>query len=102
MLIIVGTGTPPFALSGFGWRRVSPEAPKERRETAPLWCVYFLEQTNGDIDVESTNDLRRRIKSHDDGHVLSAKLHLPVKLKSYVAVETESVARAGTPDFLSF
>lgn len=39
--IIVGRGPPPHALTGFGWlatrspsgRRVSPEAPKERRET---------------------------------------------------------------------
>jgi len=59
-----------------------------------LWYVYFLELANGDIYVGSTNDLRRRVKSHADGQVLSTKSHLPVALKSYVAVETEAVARA--------
>jgi predicted GIY-YIG superfamily endonuclease len=59
-----------------------------------VWYVYFLEVTNGDIYVGSTNDLRRRVKSHQDGHVLSTKQHLPVALKSYVAVETEVRARA--------
>ncbi len=59
-----------------------------------MWYVYFLELTNGDIYVGSTNDLRRRVKSHQDGHVLSTKQHLPVALKSYVAVETEVRARA--------
>ncbi len=59
-----------------------------------MWYVYFLEVTNGDIYVGSTNDLRRRVKSHQDGHVLSTKQHLPVALKSYVAVETEVRARA--------
>src|SRR5258708_15897364 len=34
-------------------RRVSPEAPQERRETSD---VYFLELRNGDIYVGSTND----------------------------------------------
>lgn len=59
-----------------------------------MWYVYFLELSNNDIYVGSTNDLRRRVKSHQDGHVLSTKAHLPVILRSYVAVETESLARA--------
>ena len=59
-----------------------------------MWYVYFLELTNGDIYVGSTNDLRRRVKSHGDGQVVSTKSHLPVTLKSYVAVETEAVARS--------
>src|SRR5260370_34894686 len=75
-------------------RRVSPEAPKERRETGTVWYVYFLKLSNNEIYVGSTNDLRRRIKSHDDGHVLSTKSHLPVALKCYIAVETETLARA--------
>jgi predicted GIY-YIG superfamily endonuclease len=56
--------------------------------------VYFLKLRNDDIYVGSTNDLRRRVKSHQDGHVLSTKSYLPVALKSYVAVETETLARA--------
>jgi predicted GIY-YIG superfamily endonuclease len=59
-----------------------------------MWYVYFLELSNGHVYVGSTNDLRRRVKSHQDGHVLSTKSYLPVTLKSYVAVETEVLARA--------
>jgi predicted GIY-YIG superfamily endonuclease len=56
--------------------------------------LYFLKLGNNDIYVGSTNDLRRRVKSHDDSHVLSTQAHLPVVLKSYIAVKTESLARA--------
>jgi predicted GIY-YIG superfamily endonuclease len=58
-----------------------------------VWYVYFLELRNGDIYVGSTNDLRRRYASHNAGQVVSTRAHLPVVLKSYVAVETESHAR---------
>jgi predicted GIY-YIG superfamily endonuclease len=59
-----------------------------------MWYVYFLELNNGDIYVGSTADLRRRFRSHNDGHVRSTKRYCPVKLKAYVAVETEQTARA--------
>jgi predicted GIY-YIG superfamily endonuclease len=58
-----------------------------------MWYVYFLELKKGDIYVGSTNDLRRRKQSHDKGEVNSTKVHLPITLKSYTAVETETVAR---------
>jgi predicted GIY-YIG superfamily endonuclease len=58
-----------------------------------MWYVTFLQLNNGHVYVGSTNDLRRRIDSHQNGHVKSTKPHLPVALKSYVAVETESIAR---------
>jgi len=58
-----------------------------------MWYVYFLQLNNGNVYVGSTNDLRRRKQSHDNGEVNSTKLHLPVTLKSYIAVETESIAR---------
>jgi putative endonuclease len=58
-----------------------------------MWYVYFLELSNGDIYVGSTNDLKRRKQSHDKGEVNSTKALLPVTLKSYIAVETESTAR---------
>ncbi|MCH7542098.1 MAG: GIY-YIG nuclease family protein [Proteobacteria bacterium] len=57
-----------------------------------MWYVYFLQLSNGDKYVGSTNDLRRRITSHQRGQVISTKTYLPVTLKSYVAVETESNA----------
>ena len=55
--------------------------------------VYFLELFNGDIYVGSTPDLKRRFSSHQDGQVQSTKAHRPVKLRAYVAVETEVRAR---------
>ncbi|MEQ1523136.1 MAG: GIY-YIG nuclease family protein [Aestuariivirga sp.] len=58
-----------------------------------MWYVYFLELSNGDIYVGSSNDLKRRVGSHQRGQVLSTKAHCPVALRSYVAVETETTAR---------
>jgi putative endonuclease len=58
-----------------------------------VWYVYFLELRNGDVYVGSTNDLRRRLSSHEAGEVVSTRAHLPVQLRSYVAVETEPHAR---------
>ena len=58
-----------------------------------MWYVYFLRLSNGDIYVGSTNDLRRRVDSHQRGRVDSTKTCLPVALKSYIAVLTEENAR---------
>jgi predicted GIY-YIG superfamily endonuclease len=58
-----------------------------------MWYVYFLELSTGDIYVGSTSDLRRRFRSHQKGDVQSTKAHLPVRLRSYIAVETEAKAR---------
>ncbi|TPM37433.1 GIY-YIG nuclease family protein [Mesorhizobium sp. B2-3-4] len=58
-----------------------------------MWYVYFLQLDNGDVYVGSTNDLRRRFESHQSGCVTSTKAHLPVVLKTYIAVETEANAR---------
>jgi predicted GIY-YIG superfamily endonuclease len=58
-----------------------------------MWYVYFLRLTNGHIYVGSTNDLKRRMLSHNAGRVLSTRSGLPAKLRAYVAVETEAVAR---------
>lgn len=55
--------------------------------------LYFLQLSNGDIYVGSTNDLTRRFASHQAGQVLSTKPYLPTVLKSYVAVETEGHER---------
>ena len=73
---------------------MSPEAPQERRGTDTVWYVYFLQLRNGDVYVGSTNDLRRRVTSHQRGDVVSTKGYLPITLKSYVGVETEDRARA--------
>ena len=58
-----------------------------------MWYVYFLQLGNGDIYVGSTNDLRRWVASHERGQVASTKPHLPLALKSYIAVHTEQNAR---------
>jgi predicted GIY-YIG superfamily endonuclease len=59
-----------------------------------MWYVYFLELNNNKIYVGSTNDLKRRLHSHQNGEVISTKLYRPMKLKSYIGVETELQARA--------
>jgi putative endonuclease len=59
-----------------------------------VWYVYFLELSNGDIYIGSTDDHRRRFKSHQQGHVISTSKYLPVVLRSYVAVTYEVTARS--------
>ncbi len=59
-----------------------------------MWYVYFLQLSNDDIYVGWTNDLPRRVVSHQRGRVDSTSAHLPVVLKSYVAILTEEKARA--------
>ncbi|MGO9601860.1 MAG: GIY-YIG nuclease family protein [Candidatus Binataceae bacterium] len=59
-----------------------------------MWYVYFLRLSNGDVYVGSTDDLKRRVGSHRAGQVTSTKVHLPLTLKTYVAVETEVLARS--------
>ena len=58
-----------------------------------MWYVYFLKLSNDQIYVGSTNDLKRRFKSHQSGHVKSTKAYLPCDVKSYIAVKTETHAR---------
>jgi putative endonuclease len=58
-----------------------------------VWYVYFLELSNGDIYIGSTNDLRRRFSAHQQGQVTSTCKHLPAILRSYVAVADEASAR---------
>lgn len=55
--------------------------------------VYFLLLSNGNTYVGSTNDLKHRISSHQAGYVASTKAYLPAKLRCYVAVENEDIAR---------
>jgi predicted GIY-YIG superfamily endonuclease len=55
--------------------------------------VYFLKLRNGDIYVGSTDDLKRRFKSHQNGHVVSTRNGRPMILGAYVAVPGEIAAR---------
>jgi putative endonuclease len=58
-----------------------------------MWYVYLLQLANDDIYIGSTNDLKRRVTSHRVGQVESTRSNLPTKLRAYVAVETETIAR---------
>ncbi len=58
-----------------------------------MWYVYFLQLSNGDTYVGSTNDLKRRFRSHELGQVTSTRPFLPIRLNCYVGVETETTAR---------
>lgn len=57
-----------------------------------MYYVYFLELSNYNIYVGYTSDLNQRLAYHNSGFVASTKPHLPAKLKSYIAVETEILA----------
>jgi putative endonuclease len=59
-----------------------------------LSYVYFLELNNGDIYVGSTDDLRRRVASHQRGQVVSTTKYLPLLLRSYVAIDDEVTAHS--------
>jgi predicted GIY-YIG superfamily endonuclease len=59
-----------------------------------MWYVCFLELSNKDIYVGSTDDLRRRFRPHQTGQVISTKQYLPAILRSYVAVSTQNHARS--------
>jgi putative endonuclease len=54
--------------------------------------VYLLELSNGDIYVGWASDLKARLAQHRRGAAQSTKAYLPLKLRSYIAVETEETA----------
>jgi predicted GIY-YIG superfamily endonuclease len=59
-----------------------------------MYYVYFLELSNNNIYVGFSNNLKQRFKAHNDGKVPATTSFLPVKLKSYIAVETKEKAIA--------
>jgi predicted GIY-YIG superfamily endonuclease len=58
-----------------------------------MWYVYFLELTNGDTYVGSTNDLRRRFARHQNRQVPATRGYCPTTLRAYVAVATSKQPR---------
>ena len=61
----------------------------------PSWFVYILQSNiKNFIYVGSTKNLTRRKSEHDSGFVQSTKAYRPLVLIAYVAVITESKARA--------
>ena len=61
-----------------------------------MWYVYFLKSKvrSNWVYVGSTNSVERRLREHSDGLVISTKSFLPVYLDAYIAVCTETRARA--------
>lgn len=58
-----------------------------------MWFVYILQSLSTPfIYIGSTNDLSRRLASHNSKEVTSTKAYAPYKLLSYVAVESKSHA----------
>lgn len=59
-----------------------------------MFYVYVLKsQKDGMCYIGSTNDLRRRVKEHDDGLVVSTKPRRPLELVYYEAYKSENDAR---------
>ena len=59
-----------------------------------MWYVYLLELSNKKIYVGCSRDLKQRISAHKKGYVPATVKFLPVKLRSYTAVETRPQAMA--------
>src|SRR5215217_2082355 len=94
------SGSATLRPTGFGWQAtrrakgVSRSSEGAQGDRCRVWYVYFLELSNGDIYVGSTDDLRRRLASPQQGHVISTRKFLPLILRSYVAVGDEATARS--------
>ncbi len=59
-----------------------------------MWYVYFLKLSNNNIYVGFSGNLKQRIQAHNDGKVPATVGFLPIKLKSYIAVDTKQKALA--------
>ncbi|MFA6309796.1 MAG: GIY-YIG nuclease family protein [Clostridia bacterium] len=58
-----------------------------------MWYVYILESGKDSKHyIGSTNDLNRRIEEHNNGFVESTSARRPLRIVSYIAVETEEQA----------
>lgn len=59
-----------------------------------MWYVYILRsKKDGGTYIGSTDDLKRRLKEHNNGFVTSTKHRIPLILEAYVAVQNEEKAR---------
>ena len=60
-----------------------------------MWYAYILEsETDGKHYIGSTNDLKRRLCEHEEGRVDATLPRRPLRLVSYIGVETEAQARS--------
>jgi len=59
-----------------------------------MFCVYLLKSSKGnDLYVGFTNDLKRRVKEHNNGLVSSTKSRKPFELIYFEAYKSEKDAR---------
>lgn len=59
-----------------------------------MHCVYLLQSKfNNQIYVGSTNDLKRRMKAHNEGKEISTRRYMPWTLIYYESYMTEKLAR---------
>ena len=59
-----------------------------------MWYVYVLKsKVRDEIYIGSTNDLRRRLKEHNEGREISTKRYAPWGLYYYEAYLIEKLAR---------
>ena len=59
-----------------------------------MWYVYILaSQKDGKYYVGSTDDLKRRLREHHEGHCESTRHRRPLVLEAYIAVREEATAR---------
>lgn len=60
----------------------------------PEWYVYILKSLLRDfIYIGSTENLKRRLKQHNNGEVQSTKAFRPLVINAFVVIKTESKAR---------
>ena len=59
-----------------------------------MYYVYVLKSlVDENLYIGSTNDLRRRLKEHNDCKVKSTKSRVPLELKYYEAYTSENEAK---------
>jgi putative endonuclease len=101
----------PTLLRSFGWltplkisdaarqRRLSAEAPKERRRTdqqrVPMHYVYLMQSkcNSSQRYVGYTSDLKRRLRSHNAGASIHTRKYAPWQIVAYFAFSAERRAR---------
>lgn len=54
--------------------------------------VYILKLSNGDFYIGRSDNLKRRIKEHEEGQERTTKKFLPVKLITYLGFDNKTNA----------
>ena len=60
-----------------------------------MWYVYILKsELDGKLYVGSTDNLKRRLREHEQGRSKFTKNRRPLTLEAYIAVKEETIARS--------